>query len=183
MSRLLPHVSPPARERRWTRGRCRHGWAAGSSDDGGERVAVGNGAGCGVGSDPFAATHALQFCSTNTFNTAVDVEFDIPDYFDVVKHPMDLGTVRKLAADCYCSPWEHEQVLRNRVESYREEVECSRGFRPRRSVVSHESVVKLKKKKKKKKKQQPQADRRRDRRAENSDILPLGLYVKELSAV
>ncbi|RWW44867.1 hypothetical protein BHE74_00049411 [Ensete ventricosum] len=155
MSRLLPHVPPPARERRWRRGRCRHGWAAGSSDDGGERVAVGNCAGCGVGSDPFAATHAvveltmgaagdeessgylcrrrllhaagnllsfvsekracskqgalipcLQFCSSNTFNTAVDVEFDIPDYFDVVKHPMDLGAVRKkLAADCYCSPW------------------------------------------------------------------------------
>ncbi|RZS17664.1 hypothetical protein BHM03_00049836 [Ensete ventricosum] len=33
----------------------RHDWAAGSSSDGGERVAIGDGAGC---SDPFAAAHA-----------------------------------------------------------------------------------------------------------------------------
>ncbi|XP_044485776.1 transcription factor GTE10-like isoform X2 [Mangifera indica] len=40
------------------------------------------------------------------FNTPVDiVELDIPDYFTVIKHPMDLGTVKsKLVSGRYSSP-------------------------------------------------------------------------------
>ncbi|RZS11621.1 hypothetical protein BHM03_00042973 [Ensete ventricosum] len=47
------------RQRQWEEGRRRHDWAAGSSRDGGERVVARDGAGCGVGSDPFTATHAV----------------------------------------------------------------------------------------------------------------------------
>ncbi|RWW59875.1 hypothetical protein BHE74_00033166 [Ensete ventricosum] len=47
------------RQRQWEEGRRRHDWAAGSSCDGGERVVARDGAGCGVGSDPFTATHAV----------------------------------------------------------------------------------------------------------------------------
>ncbi|RWV87472.1 hypothetical protein GW17_00050528 [Ensete ventricosum] len=36
----------------------RHGRAVGRNDDGGERVAAGDGAGCSVGNDPFASVHA-----------------------------------------------------------------------------------------------------------------------------
>ncbi|PIA51339.1 hypothetical protein AQUCO_01100278v1 [Aquilegia coerulea] len=42
------------------------------------------------------------------FNVPVDVvKFNIPDYFTVIKHPMDLGTVKKnLATGVYSSPFE-----------------------------------------------------------------------------
>ncbi|KAF9602934.1 hypothetical protein IFM89_032816 [Coptis chinensis] len=42
------------------------------------------------------------------FNTPVDVvKFNIPDYFNVIKHPMDLGTVqKKIISGVYMSPLE-----------------------------------------------------------------------------
>ncbi|KAL5998203.1 hypothetical protein ACLOJK_009141 [Asimina triloba] len=41
------------------------------------------------------------------FNTPVDVEkLNIPDYFTVIKNPMDLGTIKsKIASAAYSSPW------------------------------------------------------------------------------
>ncbi|XP_072971890.1 transcription factor GTE9-like isoform X1 [Typha angustifolia] len=41
------------------------------------------------------------------FNTPVDVvKLNIPDYFQVIKHPMDLGTVKsKITSGAYSSPW------------------------------------------------------------------------------
>ncbi|KAJ4790538.1 Transcription factor GTE8 [Rhynchospora pubera] len=41
------------------------------------------------------------------FSTPVDVvKFNIPDYYDIIKHPMDLGTVKsKLATGAYTSAW------------------------------------------------------------------------------
>ncbi|KAE8697107.1 thymidylate kinase-like isoform X1 [Hibiscus syriacus] len=47
------------------------------------------------------------------FNQPVDiVKLNIPDYFNVIKHPMDLGTVKKkIASDAYGSPLEfHDDV-------------------------------------------------------------------------
>ncbi|XP_027351706.1 transcription factor GTE8-like isoform X2 [Abrus precatorius] len=42
------------------------------------------------------------------FNTPVDVvKLNLPDYFNIIKHPMDLGTVKsKLAAGAYAAPLE-----------------------------------------------------------------------------
>ncbi|KAL6518745.1 hypothetical protein OROHE_017498 [Orobanche hederae] len=42
------------------------------------------------------------------FNTPVDVvKLNIPDYFDVIKKPMDLGTIKsKLTSGKYSSPWD-----------------------------------------------------------------------------
>jgi hypothetical protein len=41
------------------------------------------------------------------FSTPVDVvKFNIPDYYDIIKHPMDLGTVKsKFASGAYTSAW------------------------------------------------------------------------------
>nr|CAD1837043.1 unnamed protein product [Ananas comosus var. bracteatus] len=41
------------------------------------------------------------------FNVPVDpVKWNIPDYFDVIKHPMDLGTIKtRIASGAYTSPW------------------------------------------------------------------------------
>ncbi|RZR79284.1 hypothetical protein BHM03_00004977 [Ensete ventricosum] len=44
----------------WRMGCRRHGRAVGRNDDGGERVAAGDGAGCSIGNDPFAAVHATM---------------------------------------------------------------------------------------------------------------------------
>lgn len=42
------------------------------------------------------------------FNTPVDVvKLNIPDYHTIIKHPMDLGTVKsKIASSAYSSPWD-----------------------------------------------------------------------------
>ncbi|PKA55806.1 Transcription factor GTE9 [Apostasia shenzhenica] len=48
------------------------------------------------------------------FNTPVDVlKLNIPDYFTVIKQPMDLGTVRcKVASGAYPSPWDFASDVR-----------------------------------------------------------------------
>ncbi|PKA62328.1 Transcription factor GTE9 [Apostasia shenzhenica] len=48
------------------------------------------------------------------FNTPVDVvKLNIPDYFSVIKQPMDLGTVKsKLASNLYSSPWDFASDVR-----------------------------------------------------------------------
>lgn len=48
------------------------------------------------------------------FNTPVDaVKLNIPDYFTVIKQPMDLGTVKaKLASGAYSSPWDFASDVR-----------------------------------------------------------------------
>ncbi|XP_044499633.1 transcription factor GTE8-like [Mangifera indica] len=48
------------------------------------------------------------------FNNPVDVvKFNIPDYFTVIKHPMDLGTIKvKIASGAYSSPLEFRDDVR-----------------------------------------------------------------------
>ncbi|KAL6634032.1 hypothetical protein ACP70R_026703 [Stipagrostis hirtigluma subsp. patula] len=54
-----------------------------------------------------------QKCS-HIFNVPVDVvKLQIPDYFDIIKHPMDLGTIRKkLDSGSYASPSEFAADVR-----------------------------------------------------------------------
>ncbi|KQJ94930.1 transcription factor GTE9 isoform X2 [Brachypodium distachyon] len=49
-----------------------------------------------------------------TFSIPVDpVKLNIPDYFDIVKHPMDLGTIqKKLNSGSYPTPWEFAADVR-----------------------------------------------------------------------
>lgn len=57
--------------------------------------------------------------SSSIFHQPVDVEqFDIPDYYEIVKHPIDFGTIkRKLCVNLYESPDQFvndmEQVFSN----------------------------------------------------------------------
>ncbi|KAL2320250.1 hypothetical protein Fmac_029219 [Flemingia macrophylla] len=48
------------------------------------------------------------------FNTPVDVvKLNLPDYFTIIKHPMDLGTIKsKIAAGSYASPLEFADDVR-----------------------------------------------------------------------
>lgn len=48
------------------------------------------------------------------FNNPVDVvELNIPDYYTVIKHPMDLGTIKsKLMSGSYSSPWDFAADVR-----------------------------------------------------------------------
>ncbi|XP_044962175.1 transcription factor GTE8-like isoform X2 [Hordeum vulgare subsp. vulgare] len=56
----------------------------------------------------------MKHRSASPFVTPVDpVKLCIPDYFDIVKHPMDLGTIqKKLNAGVYPTPWEFAADVR-----------------------------------------------------------------------
>jgi len=47
------------------------------------------------------------------FNEPVDpIKLGIPDYFQIIKHPMDLGTVKVARVCLSCAPCSHPRVVR-----------------------------------------------------------------------